>query len=76
VEEGGFMNFLKLSFAQKRKTLWNNLRVQYDEGVLKEALRAAGVKPVIRAEALPLEKSAAIYRALASKNGQAPVAGN
>lgn len=76
VEEGGFMNFLKLSFAQKRKTLWNNLRVQYDEGVLKEALRAAGVKPVIRAESLPLEKSAAIYRALASKNGQAPVAGN
>ena len=65
-----------MSFAQKRKTLWNNLRVQYDEGVLKEALRAAGVKPVIRAEALPLEKSAAIYRALASKNGQAPVAGN
>jgi 16S rRNA (adenine1518-N6/adenine1519-N6)-dimethyltransferase len=75
VEEGGFVNFLKLSFAQKRKTLWNNLRVQYDEGVLKEALRAAGVKPVIRAEALPLEKSAAIYRALASRNGQAPVAG-
>jgi 16S rRNA (adenine1518-N6/adenine1519-N6)-dimethyltransferase len=75
VEEGGFINFLKLSFAQKRKTLWNNLRVQYDEGVLKEALREAGVKPVVRAEALPLEKSAAIYRALASKNGRAPVAG-
>jgi 16S rRNA (adenine1518-N6/adenine1519-N6)-dimethyltransferase len=75
VEEGGFINFLKLSFAQKRKTLWNNLRVQYDEGVLKEALREAGVKPVARAEALPLEKSAAIYRALASKNGRAPVAG-
>ena len=75
VEEGGFVNFLKLSFAQKRKTLWNNLRVQYDEGILKEALREAGVKPVVRAEALPLEKSAAIYRALASQNGRAPAAG-
>jgi hypothetical protein len=37
-------------------------------------LRNAGVKPVVRAETLPLEKSAAIYRAL-SVNGQSPVAG-
>jgi 16S rRNA (adenine1518-N6/adenine1519-N6)-dimethyltransferase len=75
VQEQGFMNFLKLSFAQKRKTLWNNLRTQYDEDALREALREAGVKPVVRAETLPLEKSAAIYRALASMNGRAPVAG-
>lgn len=75
VEERGFINFLKLSFAQKRKTLWNNLRNTYAEDTLREALREAGVKPVARAETLPLEKSAAIYRALASMNGQAPVAG-
>ncbi|HMK23532.1 MAG TPA: 16S rRNA (adenine(1518)-N(6)/adenine(1519)-N(6))-dimethyltransferase RsmA [Terriglobales bacterium] len=75
VEEAGFMNFLKLSFGQKRKTLWNNLRTQYDEDALREALREAGVKPIVRAETLPLEKSAAIYRALASVNGGAPVAG-
>jgi len=75
VQEEGFMNFLKLSFGQKRKTLWNNLRTRYDEGALREALREAGVKPVVRAETLPLEKSAAIYRALASMNGQSPVAG-
>jgi 16S rRNA (adenine1518-N6/adenine1519-N6)-dimethyltransferase len=75
VEEQGFMNFLKLSFGQKRKTLWNNLRTQYDEGSLREALREAGVKPAVRAETLPLEKSAAIYRALASTDGRAPAAG-
>ena len=75
VEEHGFINFLKLSFAQKRKTLWNNLRNTYAEDALRDALREAGVKPVVRAETLPLEKSAAIYRALASTNGRAPVAG-
>jgi len=75
VEERGFINFLKLSFSQKRKTLWNNLRNNYSEDALREALREAGVKPVARAETLPLEKSAAIYRALASTNGQAPTAG-
>ena len=29
----------------------------------------ARVKPAVRAEALPLEKSAAIYRSLSSNNG-------
>src|SRR5262249_33638985 len=29
VPEAGFVDFLKLSFGQKRKTLWNNLKVRY-----------------------------------------------
>ncbi len=69
VEEEGFIKFLKLSFGQKRKTLWNNLKTEYAADTLKEALRDAGVKPTVRAEALPLEKTAAIFRALASRNG-------
>jgi 16S rRNA (adenine1518-N6/adenine1519-N6)-dimethyltransferase len=69
VEEEGFIKFLKLSFGQKRKTLWNNLKTVYAANTLKEALQDAGVKPTVRAEALPLEKTAAIFRALASKNG-------
>jgi 16S rRNA (adenine1518-N6/adenine1519-N6)-dimethyltransferase len=69
VEEEGFIKFLKLSFGQKRKTLWNNLKTEYPANSLKEALQDAGVKPTIRAEALPLEKTAAIFRALVSKNG-------
>jgi 16S rRNA (adenine1518-N6/adenine1519-N6)-dimethyltransferase len=64
VPEAGFITFLKLSFGQKRKTLWNNLKTQYPSAVLKAALEKAGVKPTVRAEALSLEKSAALYRAL------------
>lgn len=64
VAEAEFIAFLKLSFGQKRKTLWNNLKTQYDEGVLRAALAKSGVKPAIRAEALGLEKSAAVFRAL------------
>ena len=60
----GFVNFLRLSFAQKRKTLWNNLKVRFDERELKRALANANVKPTSRAEMLRLEESAAVYRAL------------
>jgi len=72
IDEEGFINFLKLSFGQKRKTLWNNLKTEYAPDLLKEALREAGVKPTVRAETLPLEKSAALFRALASRNGNLP----
>jgi 16S rRNA (adenine1518-N6/adenine1519-N6)-dimethyltransferase len=60
----GFIDFLRASFAQKRKTLWNNLKIKYDESRLKRALAGAHVKPAARAETLSLEQSAAIYRAL------------
>jgi len=60
----GFIDFIRLSFAQKRKTLWNNLKGNYDDGQLKRALAAAKVKPTARAETLSLEQSAAIFRAL------------
>ncbi len=64
VPEADFINFLKLSFGQKRKTLWNNLKSRYEPKILREALEKAGVKPTVRAEALSLEKSAALFRAL------------
>jgi len=60
----GFIDFLRLSFGQKRKTLWNNLRGKYDEKGLKRALAEANVKPTARAETLDLAESAAVYRAL------------
>jgi 16S rRNA (adenine1518-N6/adenine1519-N6)-dimethyltransferase len=66
VPEAEFIGFLKLSFGQKRKTLWNNLKSQYKPAVLRAALEKAGVKPTVRAEALSLEKSAALFRALAA----------
>ena len=60
----GFVDFLRLSFGQKRKTLWNNLKDSYDQAVLKSALTEAHVKPTSRAEALSLKESAAVFRAL------------
>jgi len=62
----GFRDFLRLSFGQKRKTLWNNLKESFDEAELKRALAHAKVKPTARAETLSLEESAAVYRALRS----------
>jgi 16S rRNA (adenine1518-N6/adenine1519-N6)-dimethyltransferase len=64
-----FINFLKLSFGQKRKTLWNNLKSNYPEPHLRAALAQAGVKPATRAEALTLEESAALLRALRNSLG-------
>lgn len=69
VSETEFISFLKLSFGQKRKTLWNNLKTQYEETALRAALAKTGVKPAVRAEALPLAKSAALFRALQNGKG-------
>jgi 16S rRNA (adenine1518-N6/adenine1519-N6)-dimethyltransferase len=66
----GFVDFLRLSFGQKRKTLWNNLKGSYPEAGLKRALAEAHVKPAARAETLSLEQSAAVYRALRDSNSE------
>ena len=60
----GLIDFLRLSFGQKRKTLWNNLKAKYEGAELRRALAEAKVKATARAETLSLEESAAIYRAL------------
>jgi 16S rRNA (adenine1518-N6/adenine1519-N6)-dimethyltransferase len=65
VDPIGFDAFLRTCFAQKRKTLANNLRAAH---YTAEQLRAAWpgeVTPQARAESLPLESLAAFYRALA-----------
>jgi len=64
----GFIDFLRLSFGQKRKTLWNNLKAKYAGAELKRALAEAKVKATARAETLSLEESAAVYRALHSRH--------
>ncbi len=65
VPEQAFIEFLKLSFGQKRKTLWNNLKAKYEAGLLRAGLQKAGIKPTARAEELSLEKMAGLFRALA-----------
>jgi len=69
VSEAGFIDFLKLSFGQKRKTLWNNLKSEFEPRILRSAMEKSGMKPTVRAEALSLEKSAALYRALSDGVG-------
>ena len=68
VPETEFINFLKLAFGQKRKTLMNNLKGQYTIPILRKAMEEAQVRPEVRAEALSLEKSAALFRALSNGN--------
>jgi 16S rRNA (adenine1518-N6/adenine1519-N6)-dimethyltransferase len=66
----GFVDFLRLSFGQKRKTLWNNLKTKYDGDAIEHALSLAKVKPAARAETLSLEQSATVYRALHTAGGR------
>lgn len=67
VDATEFLNFCKLAFGQKRKTLSNNLRTRYGEKEIRAAIQEAAVEPNARAEALGLSKLAQIYRTL--KNG-------
>lgn len=64
VPEREFLDFLKRAFAQKRKTLINNLKSRYDSEVLRTALKKAGLRADVRAEALSPAKLAALYRQL------------
>ncbi len=64
VDPDGFNKFLKQSFAQKRKTLQNNLRAA---GHTAEQLAAAwpdSIPAQARAESLGLEPMAELYRSL------------
>jgi 16S rRNA (adenine1518-N6/adenine1519-N6)-dimethyltransferase len=71
VDAEGFDAFLRRCFAQKRKTLANNLRAAASSSAhvyTSEELRAAwpaDILPQARAESLALEPLAALYRALA-----------
>ena len=65
IDEAGFLPFVRKAFAQKRKTLLNNLRaagIPAAAGAF--ALARAGIDPLARAEALPIEAFAALYRDL------------
>ena len=61
----GFDRFLKQCFQQKRKTLSNNLRASgYTPSQIAAACGEAQVEPGTRAEALPLDRFAALFQAL------------
>lgn len=67
VDEKGFIEFLKLIFGMKRKTLFNNLREHYDSEKVRVAMKAAGLKADVRAEAVNLDKTAKLYLELGAR---------
>jgi 16S rRNA (adenine1518-N6/adenine1519-N6)-dimethyltransferase len=64
IDEHGFIEFLKHSFAQKRKMLANNLRGYFSPAVIRQSLVQAGIERGVRAEAVALDQMAALYRIL------------
>jgi 16S rRNA (adenine1518-N6/adenine1519-N6)-dimethyltransferase len=67
VPEEAFLRFARMAFAQKRKTLSNNLRAAgFGAEAVQAAFAAAGIAPSARAEALAIEELAAVYAELAA----------
>jgi len=67
IEPKAFIQFLKTAFAMKRKTLINNLRKIYPDVSIREALKVNGIRADVRAEALPLESAAGVFKRLAGR---------
>ncbi|HEY4008646.1 MAG TPA: 16S rRNA (adenine(1518)-N(6)/adenine(1519)-N(6))-dimethyltransferase RsmA [Acidobacteriaceae bacterium] len=66
VDPDGFNRFLRASFAQKRKTLANNLRSAGFAAAQLQQVWPQNVPAQIRAEAVSLESMAELYRSLGS----------
>jgi 16S rRNA (adenine1518-N6/adenine1519-N6)-dimethyltransferase len=65
VEETSFLRFVRQCFAQKRKTLANNLRAAgFAPATIAEALTHAQIPAQARAEALSVERFAALWHKL------------
>ncbi len=64
VDAAGFDKFLRASFAQKRKTLTNNLRAAGYSAAQLQAAWPAEIPLLARAESLALEPMAKLYRTL------------
>lgn len=62
--ETTFLDFVKLCFSQKRKTLVNNLRSLAKPAVVREALAAGDLRPDARAEQLSISQFATLQSAL------------
>ena len=62
VEEAGFLQFARRAFAQKRKTLANNLRAAgFVPAIIEAALARTSIHAQARAEALSLEELARMW---------------
>jgi 16S rRNA (adenine1518-N6/adenine1519-N6)-dimethyltransferase len=73
VQESSFLGLLREAFAQKRKTLVNNLRAAgFTPAAATDALAQAAIPPQARAESLTIEEFAALWRGLETEQTSAP----
>jgi 16S rRNA (adenine1518-N6/adenine1519-N6)-dimethyltransferase len=63
-DEVRFLDFVKLCFSQKRKTLVNNLRSLAKPDLVRASLASLALRPDARAEQLTVAQLAALYRSL------------
>jgi 16S rRNA (adenine1518-N6/adenine1519-N6)-dimethyltransferase len=63
-DEAGFLKFLKVCFAQKRKTLRNNLRSLMPQEEAAALLRECGMAATARAEEIGLAEFARLFAAI------------
>ena len=64
VDETRFLDFVKLSFSQKRKTLVNNLRSLVKPEKIRGALASLNLRPDARAEQLTVAQLSALHALL------------
>jgi len=62
--EAAFLDFVKMCFSQKRKTLVNNLRSLASPDVVRESLAAQSLRPDARAEQLTVSQFAVLQASL------------
>jgi len=62
-DESAFLEFVKACFAQKRKTLANNLRGIHNPARTREILKNLQLREDARAEQLSVKELAAVFRA-------------
>lgn len=65
-DEAAFLDFVKLSFAQKRKTLVNNLRSLASPEAVRKILIAQNLRADARGEQLSVSQFAALHAALSA----------
>jgi 16S rRNA (adenine1518-N6/adenine1519-N6)-dimethyltransferase len=70
-KEQDFLDFVKICFAQKRKTLRNNLRARLGNRA-EDVLQAAGLPLTARAEELPIGEFVALFCAVKQLKSEQP----
>jgi 16S rRNA (adenine1518-N6/adenine1519-N6)-dimethyltransferase len=68
LDESRFLDFVKMCFSQKRKTLVNNLKLRVKPDLIRDALANLNLRADARAEQLSVINFAAIFNRLTSSS--------